>query len=94
MEAKSLRPTSINSSASQVSDRNRSVSASGPEPQCSSRPAWQPNQLALPAKQKVPSNPSLERTSTGKPRWPLPVMVHHPSSGQRDFPAGAAQLKR
>jgi hypothetical protein len=36
----------------------------------------------------LPPNRSVERTSNG---WPLPGVVHHPSSGQ---PSAAAHLKR
>ena len=39
-------------------------------------------------------NPSLERTSTGKPLGPRASAVHHPSRGPSAFPAGSAQLKR
>ncbi len=43
---------------------------------------------------EVTPNPSLERTLTGKPRWPRSGVVHHPLRGQRVSPARAAQLKR
>ena len=39
-------------------------------------------------------NPSLERTPTGKPRWPRSGAAHLPLRGQRVSPARAAQLER
>jgi hypothetical protein len=44
--------------------------------------------------QKVPPNPSLERTRNGRPRWPRSAGVHHAPRGQRVLPLRAAQLKR
>ena len=41
-----------------------------------------------------PPNPSLERTSTGKPLGPRAGSGHHPSRGPSAFPVGSAQLKR
>ena len=39
-------------------------------------------------------NPSLERTSTGKPLGPRAGQCHHPSRGPSAFPVVSAQLKR
>ena len=39
-------------------------------------------------------NPSLERTSTGKPLGPRAGQCHHPSRGPSAFPVASAQLKR
>jgi hypothetical protein len=43
---------------------------------------------------RVPPNPSLERTATGKPLGPLRVQCHHPLRGPSASPASAAQLER
>ena len=43
---------------------------------------------------EVRPNPSLERTSTGKPPGPRASQCHHPSRGPSAFPVGSAQLKR
>lgn len=46
------------------------------------------------AQATVPPNPSLERTSTGKPLGPRGGSGHHPARGPSGFPVGSAQLKR
>ena len=43
----------------------------------------------------VPSNPSLERTSSGMPRKPaVRQVVYRHTSGLRSTPPGSAQLER
>jgi hypothetical protein len=42
----------------------------------------------------VMPNPSLERTSTGKPLGPRTGQCHHPLRGPSAFPVVSAQLKR
>jgi hypothetical protein len=38
---------------------------------------------------RMRSNPSLNRTRNGRPRWPQSGVVHHPSRGQRTLPPRA-----
>lgn len=56
----------------------------------SAGPSWQrPSNIP-----RARPNPSLERTSTGKPLGPRDGQCHHPSRGPSTFPMGPAQLKR
>jgi hypothetical protein len=54
--------------------------------------AWQPQNRSAP--KTLRPNPSLERTSAGKPLGPRAGSGHHPPRGPSAFPAGSAQLKR
>jgi hypothetical protein len=49
---------------------------------------------AWPSKGAMRPNPSLERTSTGKPLGPRNGQYHHPLRGPSALPVASAQLKR